>query len=212
MKARTWLLIGAWLVFVVAGTLFVLRAAGHRAALEIQERQAKARAAAAVADLRDRLQARLGAALAEGGPAGAIEVCAAEAQAMSAELRTTHGGGDPGFVLGRTALRWRNPANAPGPYEEEWMRRTGAHTTGAAPYEPVGKVEEFLDGRRLLHYWQPIYVQPACLSCHGAPAEIAPEVREVLAQRYPGDQALGFANGDFRGLFVVRVPLPKLEQ
>jgi hypothetical protein len=53
-------------------------------------------------------------------------------------------------------------------------------------------------------YVEPIRVGPICLRCHGG--EVAPEIRERLAALYPDDQATGFEQGDFRGLFWVRMP------
>ncbi len=59
------------------------------------------------------LQARLGAALAQGGPPAAIEVCATEAPRIAAEA-----GKAAGVKLGRTSDRLRSSANAP----PEWTR------------------------------------------------------------------------------------------
>ena len=39
----------------------------------------------------------------------------------------------------------------------------------------------------------------------GRAGEIAPEVRPILKQHYPDDQATGFAPGDLRGAISVRV-------
>ncbi|RMH02625.1 MAG: DUF3365 domain-containing protein [Planctomycetota bacterium] len=206
MKGRTLLLLAVWLFLVVAGTLFVLRAVEKRAAMERQVSEARQRAEEAVAALQERLKSELTAAMQQGGPAAALRVCAESAQPLTEDFR-----GEAGFPVGRTALRLRNPANAPGPLAEEWMRRVGVQTSAAAPVEPAVKVEEFLDGDRLLHYWQPIYVQPQCLPCHGMPEQIPAEVADLLAERYPEDRATGFAAGDFRGIFWAQVPLPKIE-
>lgn len=206
MKARGLLWFGLWLFFVVAATWFVMRAVRYRAAMERQVSEAKAQAKEAVDRLQARLQEKLMAAMAEGGPAAAVEVCAEAAQPLSDDLR-----GETGFWVSRSALRTRNPDNAPGPFEAEWMTKVASQTTAATPIEPATKVEEFIDGDRLLHYWRPIYLGARCLACHGAPEQIAPEVAALLTERYPQDAATGFAEGDFRGVFVARVPLPKLE-
>jgi hypothetical protein len=54
---------------------------------------------------------------------------------------------------------------------------------------------------------QPIRVQAMCLSCHGDPAGIPAEVKEILASRYPKDLATGYKAGDLRGAVSVRIPL-----
>ncbi|MOA58455.1 hypothetical protein D3C78_1828600 [compost metagenome] len=41
-----------------------------------------------------------------------------------------------------------------------------------------------------------------CLACHGQ--QIKPELAAVIDQRYPQDQARGFALGELRGAFTLR--------
>ncbi|MBC8329328.1 MAG: DUF3365 domain-containing protein [Planctomycetes bacterium] len=205
MKGRTLLLLGAWLAFVVLGTTYVMKAVGKRAAMFKQVTEGEARAAEAVGRLQASLKARLTEAMQSGGPAAAIEVCAEAAQPLTEELR-----GDAGFFVGRTALRLRNPSNAPDDFVLEWMAKAASRSSAAAPLEAATKVEEFIDGDRLLHFWQPIYLGAQCLACHGSAEQIPAEVRALLADEYPDDRATGFAEGDFRGVFVARVPLPKI--
>ena len=56
-----------------------------------------------------------------------------------------------------------------------------------------------------LGYLEPIYLQAMCLQCHGS--DLGSGVRERLAELYPEDRATGFAEGDFRGMFWVVVPI-----
>ena len=71
--------------------------------------------------------------------------------------------------------------------------------------EPVAEIHEVDPATGELRYLRPILVEPACLLCHGAEEELDPEVRRRLAERYPEDRATGFAEGDLRGAFSVRV-------
>ena len=73
---------------------------------------------------------------------------------------------------------------------------------GTKPQEIV----ETADGA--LRLLRPIVVAAPCLTCHGAPANIDPEVRRLLAERYPNDQATGYRTGDFRGAVWVRIAAP----
>ncbi|MNT54386.1 hypothetical protein D3C72_1915480 [compost metagenome] len=41
-----------------------------------------------------------------------------------------------------------------------------------------------------------------CLACHGQ--NLKPELAAVIDQRYPQDQARGFAPGELRGAFTLR--------
>ena len=66
------------------------------------------------AALQGELGSRLQAALAEGGPVGAINVCRTTAPGIATRLSERSGA-----QVGRTALRIRNPANAPDPGERE---------------------------------------------------------------------------------------------
>ena len=45
--------------------------------------------------------------------------------------------------------------------------------------------------------------RPVCLSCHGPPGSLDPEVTTALKNLYPQDEATGYRMGDLRGAFVV---------
>ena len=57
------------------------------------------------------------------------------------------------------------------------------------------------DGR--VGYVEPIHLLPMCLVCHGESidASLADRIRE----KYPDDRATGFREGEFRGLFWVKL-------
>jgi hypothetical protein len=98
--------------------------------------------------------------------------------------------------MGRTSRRLRNPANAPAAWMEPLLDRYSADaalTAGQAV-----RVDAHTIG-----YVEPIRVQPMCLVCHGD--AIVPEIAERLDALYPDDDARGFREGDFRGLFWVTV-------
>jgi hypothetical protein len=139
------------------------------------------------------LQARLGAAMAQGGPAAAVDVCATDAQRIAADAAAASG-----VRLGRTSDRLRNPANAP----PRWTRvplslGAGEKVSAVAPLA--------VDLGPRVGVLLPIGVRTACLACHGPAAGISPKVAEVLARRYPADRATGYAEGDFRGFLWVEV-------
>lgn len=139
------------------------------------------------------LQARLGQAMAQGGPPAAIEVCATEAPRIAAES-----GAAAGVKLGRTSDRLRSGANAP----PEWTRASLQAAAGkkGADVKPLA-----IDLGTNLGVLLPITVAPACLGCHGPTASLQPKVKEALAVRYPADRAVGYAEGDFRGFLWVEV-------
>jgi hypothetical protein len=151
------------------------------------------KAQAAGRDFQQALQARLGAALAQGGPAAAIDVCASDAQRIGAEAASASA-----VKMGRTSDRLRNPANTP----PAWARTLVQLSAGEKAADVPGVAVD-LGGH--LGVLLPIGVKPACLGCHGAPASMSPKVKDALAQRYPADRAVGYAEGDFRGYLWVEV-------
>ncbi|MEQ1438536.1 DUF3365 domain-containing protein [Fontimonas sp. SYSU GA230001] len=143
------------------------------------------------------LKTRLTEAMAAGGPVRAIEVCKADAPAIAARLSAESGAG-----VGRTALRLRNPANAPDAAERAVLEEFAAQRQHAADAPAQEDFARAADGSA--RYMRVIVTQPPCLACHGA--TLADAVRSALAQQYPQDQATGFAVGDLRGAFVIRWP------
>jgi len=149
-----------------------------------------ARAREALAPLKQKLLGALTQAMAEGGPERAIDVCRVEAPAIARAVATE------GVELGRTSHRLRNPANAPRPWVEPLLAEYVADPAGAAPR-----------GVRLagggIGYVEPIRTMRMCLKCHGE--DVAEAILERVRLQYPGDRAVGFREGDLRGLFWVEI-------
>lgn len=141
------------------------------------------------------------AAIREGGPDRAVEVCSRTA------LELTRDAGR-GYVVKRTSLRYRNPANAPDELEFEVLNLFAAK---AREDHPSWYAEKFRrDDGVFFRYYQPLYVADLCLTCHGPASAIPAAVRDILTQRYPDDRANGYGGGDFRGLIRVEIPADSL--
>ncbi|MHC4940881.1 MAG: Tll0287-like domain-containing protein [Planctomycetota bacterium] len=125
----------------------------------------------------------------------ALDVCASVAQEITNRIAK-----EKGVSMRRTALRYRNPINAPDDYERAWMEKVVA-----SKQVPTNPHVEVVDGE--LRYLRPIAVAQLCTECHGVAENLDPRVKEALARRYPEDNATGFVPGDFRGVISVRVPL-----
>lgn len=150
--------------------------------------------------LGSRLISALNEALAEQGPAGGIQVCNVEAPEIARHVSGS------GFEVGRTALRVRNPDNAPDDWEESVLQRFEARMAEGA--DPAGLEAwriKTIDGERFGRYMKAIPTGPQCVVCHGR--SIAPELAETIKRLYPQDQATGFAPGELRGAFTVTVDL-----
>lgn len=101
-----------------------------------------------------------------------------------------------GHRLKQTSLKVRNPSNAPDEWEKRVLKmfESSEHPKNASFGEILGS-----NGRRIYRYMKPIYIETACLQCHGRKEEILPAIRQFLERRYPLDDALGYKEGDLRG-------------
>jgi hypothetical protein len=149
-------------------------------------------ASAAADELGRTLRARLMAAMAEGGPARAAEVCSTEAATLSAEIAARSGAS-----VGRGSLRMRGRTPPPA-WVQAWLEAQGERP--AAGVSGFARIE-FGHARVL----RPIAVEGPCLVCHGASP--APELAALLAARYPTDRATGYAEGDLRGALYAEAPV-----
>ncbi len=145
------------------------------------------RGRAALASFQGALKQALGGAIQSGGPAHAVDVCARDAPRLAADASKD------GVTLGRATDRPRNPGNAASGWRKDALAAIAA---GASSY-----TARLPDGATA--YAEPIRIQPLCTTCHGA--ELAPEVRKALDERYPGDRATGYAVGDLRGVLWAEV-------
>jgi hypothetical protein len=144
---------------------------------------------------------RLQAELKSSGAAGAVDFCSRTALALTDSLVATEAAGT---AVKRTTTRIRNPKNAPDSLELAalaWFDSARAATGGLPPsfVQAAGTGE--------VRFYRPLVVQSFCTQCHGAPEQIDPDVRNLLSERYPADQAIGYREGDLRG--VIRVSLPR---
>lgn len=124
------------------------------------------------------------------GPESAIQVCSEQAPKIAAET------GTDSITIGRTSHRLRNPANAPEPWMEPLLEQYAGD-----PGLTASTLVELADGSH--GYVEPIIVRPACLKCHGE--TLARGVEAKIGALYPDDSARGFKEGDFRGLFWVKI-------
>ncbi len=180
-------------------TLFLISALASTLALAASDpEQLAAEARAKVKPFMSALKGELKKAMKAGGPARAVSVCKEKAPEIAANLSK-----EMGWELGRTALRYRNPNNAPDTWERKVLERfekekaAGADVKTLEHYEIVEQ-----DGQRVFRYMKAIPTGGICLECHGE--QLKPEVAAKLDALYPGDQARGFKPGDIRGAFTFR--------
>jgi hypothetical protein len=101
----------------------------------------------------------------------------------------------------RTALKYRNPDHKPDATDVKVMEEMqAAMQAGTFEKKPVVVA---VDG--INRVYVPLVVEKGCLKCHGPVEKIDPKVREVLAKKYPDDKAVGFKEGDLRGVVVAEI-------
>lgn len=141
-------------------------------------------------------------AVAKSGAEKAIDVCHLKALPLTGEILS----GMPRITaVKRTSLKLRNPANAPDAAESLALARVEKDISkGVLPKVLVQRI----DGAGQKPEWRvyrPVGVAQQCVTCHGARESLSPELQARLAERYPADQATGYAVGQWRGLIRVSV-------
>jgi hypothetical protein len=173
---------------ILAAGLFVAAAGCRKApsASPPPDDVVAARAQAALSPFKAALKDALTKAVAE-SPEAAIEVCSKRAPELARAASRD------GVVVGRSALKLRNPTNAP----RAWLGPVMDELSRAPSDSAAHRVVSLPDGRR--GYAEAIWVGPMCLLCHGQ--SVAPAIEDRIRERYPADAARGFRMGDFRGVF-----------
>lgn len=157
----------------------------------------QARAQAAMADLGQRLKTALTAKMQAQGPLQAVDFCHQQAPQIAAQVSAEHG-----IAVGRTALRLRNPMNAPNDWQQDVLSAFQHQVdAGTAP----GELLHVSRDRGRLRLARGLVVEAPCLVCHGR--AIAEPIADAIKARYPDDTATGYAEGDLRGVIWAEVPM-----
>ena len=131
----------------------------------------------------------------------AIGVCNMQAPEIAARLSQ-----ETGWTVARTALRLRNPNNAPSREERAVLEDFQARVaTGEAMAGMEYAAVVTRKGKPAFHYMKAIPVKELCTACHGT--QVDPGLAAAIRARYPEDQAIGFRVGDLRGAFTLTKPL-----
>jgi hypothetical protein len=155
----------------------------------------KQRAAALIAELKKSLLGAVTQAMGQGIPA-AIATCHTEAPSLTAAVSRE------GAVVGRMTRKPRNPANAATGWQAEALSQFEKLVAEGQPLAGQSIARRLPDGR--VGYAEPLAIAEVCLVCHGS--QLGDDVRAALAERYPDDQATGYALGELRGVAWVELP------
>jgi cytochrome c553 len=142
--------------------------------------------------LKQILGKNLMAALETGGPVYALDFCNTRALPLTDSMSAFFG-----HEVVRLSDKPRNPKNQADEDAKtiiDMMKRAIA-----AEREPQPAI-------RGTYAYYPIITNEMCLQCHGTPGnQIGKATLEAIANKYPGDQAIGYGVNELRGVFRVRL-------
>lgn len=188
-------------VFVMlACILFLTPGAGFCADTARQEQ-----AAGTAMDFMRELGGALKKQLAAGGPAGAVDVCGGLAPSIAGRISR-----ETGWKVTRVGTRVRNPLlGMPDSWELNVLDEFGKRAARGEDIDKMSysQVVTESNGEKFFRYMKAIAVKQPCLACHGTAEQISPEVKTMLKERYPHDQATGYKVGDLRGAISIKEPL-----
>lgn len=167
--------------------------------VEEQQSQLKEASAKLVGKFMGDLKSELMSAMNEGGAVNAISVCSEKAPAIAADYSTN------GWTIMRVSDKNRNPDNLATDHEKEILALFADTAAKKTYYDEWEKT----DSSGTYYYYKPIFTGKFCLTCHGDAEKIDPKVKKEIADKYPDDKAVGYKEGDLRGMFVVEVETPR---
>lgn len=141
------------------------------------------------------LSGKLQAAMAEGGVPNAVEYCNLAAYPLVDSLSKVHQAD-----IRRTSLKVRNPENSPSEAEKTALEFYAQAMSAGQALRP--QVQRSDDG---VIFYAPIQINAFCLQCHGKVGEtLRAEDYAVIQKLYPEDRAVGYSEGDLRGIWSIR--------
>lgn len=135
-------------------------------------------------------------ALDKGGPVYAIEYCNLHASPLADSISKEHN-----CKIERVSLKYRNKNNAPQGMEE--MALMNHYLEASLEKKPMMDTVVQVSGKII--YYRPIVVgMELCLNCHGKLREdISDSTLTAIYKHYPGDKAVNYSMGDFRGAWRI---------
>lgn len=141
------------------------------------------------------LSSQLKSAIQEGGIDHAIPYCHLKAIVLIDSISEPYS-----VKVNRTSLQARNHENNPNELEREILIQFEEEFKSGKNLEPM--VLAISKNEAL--YCSPIFLKPLCLNCHGTPGvDIAQNTLDLINQYYPNDNATGYQENDFRGMWSV---------
>ncbi len=129
------------------------------------------------------------------GALHALEFCNTRALPLTDSM-SRHYGAD----IRRVSDQPRNPDNRANAEELEYIAQFKKQIAAGEEPRPV-----VLEKAGIAQFYYPIVTNTMCLQCHGKKDALQPELLRKLANLYPADQAVGYAENEVRGIWSVRM-------
>ncbi|MCF8278073.1 MAG: DUF3365 domain-containing protein [Flavobacteriales bacterium] len=141
------------------------------------------------------LKANLMKAMQEGGPVNAVKFCNAQAMELTDIYSTKYS-----TEVKRVSDKNRNPKNEPNAKELDVLADFKRLLEAGEPVLP--KVAIDAEGHK--NFYAPIFTGGMCLTCHGNPKNMQPELVSELDSLYPNDKARGYSVDELRGIWSIK--------
>ncbi len=130
----------------------------------------------------------------------AVSVCSDTAQVL-----TNNFGVQKGVYIKRVSFKNRNVNNIPDDFEKKTLNKfellhQNNELNSETEYAEIVEEGDY----KYLRYLKPILVQAECLNCHGSETDLMPEVKQLIAQQYTEDKAVGYQIGELRGAVSIK--------
>ena len=128
---------------------------------------------------------------------GALKFCSSEAFKITKEVNLQL---PPYATVRRTALKVRAEDNVADAADEGIMEvfEKAANDKKLTPKNIIA-----IDMNDSVRVYKPLLVMPVCTKCHGE--NVSDELKAKIKESYPEDGAMGFKEGDFRGVIVSEI-------
>ncbi len=127
----------------------------------------------------------------------AVKFCSEKARELGKEINSKL---PENVRVRRTSLKIRDPKNKPDETDIKVMQ-SYLEKMKEGKFNPKDIQVVEVNGTKRVY--KPLVVGKACLKCHGS--NISPEIAEVIKKNFPEDKAVGFKEGDLRGVVVAEI-------
>ena len=128
---------------------------------------------------------------------GAFGFCSARAEEITKDINAKL----PSYAkVRRTALKLRNPNNKADDIDTKVMNE---YVTSIANKTFSPKNIKVVEVNGTTRVYKPLTIKKVCLKCHGT--NVSDDIKKAIVTSYPKDQAVGYKEGDFRGVIVSEI-------